>query len=182
MTLPKAYAWLANEPGPRILKEMLALYGTIEKPGKANNPLILAWAKEIGLGHVYKADSIAWCGLTVAFAAARAGWDYAPRGNALGARNWLAWGRAVVKPELGNVLVFWRGSKGGFQGHVGIYVGEDAAAYHVLGGNQGDRVSIKRIVKSRLLGARECPWKVDKPDNIRRVMMTATGPLSANEA
>lgn len=81
-------------------------------------------------------------------------------------------------PELGNVLVFSR--KGG--GHVGVYVAEDATAYHVLGGNQGDIVSIKRVAKSRLIAARECPWRISKPANIRGIKMTAAGPLSLNEA
>ena len=178
MTLPTPYAWLADEPGPRILKEMFALYGTIEAPGKANNPLILKWAKSIGLGRVYKADSVAWCGLTVAYAAAQAGWDHAPRGNALWARNWAAWGNSAETPMLADVLVFIR--KGG--GHVGLYVGEDAKAFHVIGGNQGDAVTIKRIAKSRLLAARRCPWRVNQPDNVRRVIMSASGGMSKNEA
>lgn len=178
MTLPKPYAWLADEPGPRLMKEMLALHGTVEAKGSRNNPLILKWAKSIGLGKVYKADSVAWCGLTVAYAASQAGWDHAPRGNALWARNWAAWGDAADKPMLGDVLVFVR--KGG--GHVGIYVAEDATAYHVLGGNQGDAVTIKRIAKNRLLAARRCPWRVNQPGNVRRVIVAASGGLSKNEA
>jgi len=39
-------------------------------------------------------------------------------------------------------------------GHVGFYAGEDERAYHVLGGNQSDSVSITRIPKDRLLEAR----------------------------
>lgn len=177
MTLPKSYAWLSNESGPRILKEMIALHGTIEAPGKANNPLILKWAKAIGLGKVYKADSVAWCGLAVAYAVAQAGWDCAPRGNALWARNWASWGNPAPVPMLGDVLVFSRA--GG--GHVGIYVAEDATAFHVIGGNQGNAVTIKRIAKSRLLAARRCPWRVNQPANVRRVFMSASGKLSANE-
>ena len=42
--LPKQYAWLETEPGPRILVEALKTYGTIEKPGEGSNPSILAWA------------------------------------------------------------------------------------------------------------------------------------------
>jgi len=47
-------------------------------------------------------------------------------------------------------LVFWRGTKSGWQGHVGFYAGEDATHYHVLGGNQSDSISITRIRKTRL--------------------------------
>lgn len=176
--LPKQYSWLYDEPGPRLLVEFLKLYGVVETPGAKNNPEILRWAKEIGLAHVYKHDSIAWCGLVMAYVAAQAGWDHAPKGNALYARNWASWGDKADKPSLGDVLVFVR--KGG--GHVGIYVAEDKEAFHVLGGNQSDAVNIKRIAKSRLLDARRCPWRVNQPSNVRPVVMTANGKLSQNEA
>lgn len=181
MKLPAQYLWLSDEDGPRILLEMLKLYGTVEKPGPKNNPLILKWATEIGLGHVYNQDSIAWCGLTVGYAAAQAGWDYAPRGNALWARNWLAWGTPVDlgKEMLGDVLVF---SRGAVSGHVGLYVAEDQTCFHVLGGNQSDAVNIKRVEKDRLLSGRRCAWRVNQPSNVRKVRMTASGVISRSEA
>jgi hypothetical protein len=76
------------------------------------------------------------------------------------------------------VLVFERA--GG--GHVGMYVGEDAGAYHVLGGNQGDAVSIARIAKIRLFTARRAAWRSAQPSNVRRVLIAAAGNLSKNEA
>lgn len=176
MTLPKQYAWLADEPGPRLLTVALSLYGTAEKPGPGNNPSIIAWAKATGLYKVYKADSIAWCGLFMAYAALQAGWT--PPVNPLGARNWQEFGTKAKEPMLGDVLVFTR--KGG--GHVGIYVGEDSSAYHVLGGNQSDMVTIKRVAKNRLLQARRCPWNIAQPGNVRVVTLGATGSLSQNEA
>jgi len=180
MNLPKQYAWLSAEPGPRILVEMLKLHGTIEAPGAKNNPLILKWAKAIGLGNVYKSDAIAWCGLTVAYAAAQAGWDYAPRGNALWARNWASWGRAVDRGRemLGDVLVFARGTGG----HVALYVGEDKTHFHILGGNQDDSVSIKRRAKDQLIATRRCPWRVNQPSNVRKVTLAAVGAVSKSEA
>ena len=48
------------------------------------------------------------------------------------------------------VLVFERGSGG----HVGFAIGQDDTHFFVLGGNQSDAVTIARIAKSRLLGAR----------------------------
>ena len=81
--LPKQYAWLETEPGPRILVEALKTYGTIEKPGEGSNPSILAWAKVTGLDRIYRNDATAWCGLAMAYVAGQAGWDNAPRGNAL---------------------------------------------------------------------------------------------------
>lgn len=183
--LPKNYKWLADEAGPRILVEALKTYGTAEKPGPGSNPSILAWAKATGLAKVYKNDATAWCGLWMAYVALQAGWDGAPNGNALWARNWLAWGNTASldkhgrqEPMLGDVLVFSRGSGG----HVGIYVGEDDKCFHVLGGNQSNKVTIKRIARSRLLGARRCPWKINQPVQVRRVQLSPVGAISTNEA
>jgi uncharacterized protein (TIGR02594 family) len=177
--LPKKYQWLEEEPGPRILKEFLKVYGTLEKQGSASNPTIMWWAKSIGLQRVYTDDSIPWCGLVMAYVAAQAGWDHNPKGNALWALNWLAWGNPVARGQemLGDVLTFKR--PGG--GHVGIYVGEDKDAFHVLGGNTDDQVKVKRILKSRFQGARRCPWRVNQPANIRKIKLSAEGALSSNE-
>lgn len=180
MNLPSQYAWLSKEPGPRILLEGLKTYGMAEKAGSGSNPTILQWAKALALDRVYRDDATAWCGLWMAYTALQAGWDVPV--NSLGARNWLAFGTPQSSPGLGDVLVFWRGSPKGFQGHVGLYAGEDREAFHVLGGNQGDRVSIARVAKSRLLGARRCPWRVNQPGNVRRVVLASSGALSTNEA
>ena len=179
MNLPHEFAWLSNEPGPRILLEMLKLYGVHETPGPGSNPTIVGWARSIGLGNVYKNDATAWCGLTVAYAARQAGWDDPV--NPLWARNWLQWGKTSIVPMLGDVLVFERGPS---SGHVGLYVGQNDAAheYWVLGGNQSDQVMIKPISKSRLLGARRCPWRVNQPANVRVVRLSLSGALSTNEA
>lgn len=174
--LPKKYAWLVDEPGPRVLTEGLKTYGTIETPGAGNNPSIMAWAKATGLHRVYRNDSTAWCGLWMAYVVLQAGWSTPV--NPLWARNWLDFGTPQKAAALGDILVFARG-KGG---HVGLYVGEDDAAFHVLGGNQDNQVSIKRIAKNRLLGARRCPWRVNQPSNVRRVALAASGILSTNEA
>lgn len=179
MRLPQQYAWLADEPGPRLLTEFLKVYGTAEKAGPGSNPTILEWAKAVGLARVYRDDATAWCGLTMAYVALQAGWDAAPAGNALWARNWLQWGQPSPSAMLGDVLVFSRGPS---SGHVGVYVGEDASAFHVIGGNQSDAVTIKRILKARLLGARRCPWRVNQPGNVRKVGLASTGSLSNNES
>jgi uncharacterized protein (TIGR02594 family) len=66
--------------------------------------------------------------------------------SAFGAKPALDRDRGSPAAALGDVLVFVR--NGG--GHVGLYVGEDASAFHLLGGNQSDRVCITRLAKSRL--------------------------------
>ena len=173
--LPKQYAWLADEPGPRILKTALSLYGTMEKPGPGNNPAIMAWAKRCGLDKVYREDKTAWCGLFMAYVALESGWE--PPMNPLWARNWLNFGTREPIAMLGDVLVFSRGSGG----HVGLCIAFDTDCYHVLGGNQSDAVNIKRIARSRFLRARRCPWRIAQPVSVRVVKMAATGPVSVNE-
>lgn len=175
MTLPAPYAWLEHEEAPKVLVEAVKLYGVVEAVGAADNPTILAWAREVGATD-YTHDSIAWCGLFAAVCARRAGYD--PPRNFLRALAWSAWGEPSPQPMLGDVLTFQR--EGG--GHVGFYVGEDEGAYHVLGGNQSDRVKVSRIAKSRLHAARRSAWKVAQPPNVRRVILDASGELSHNEA
>lgn len=178
VTLDKRYDWLNKEPGPKIMLEAIQEYGTLETPGDANNPIIISWARELGekIQNIYKADSIPWCGLFMGICALRAG--VAVPENPLWALSWSAWGTPVTKPMLGDVLVFTR--NGG--GHVGLYIGEDTLAYHVLGGNQSDSVSISRIAKERLYCARRTPWKYGQPSNVREVIFKPNGTISKNEA
>ncbi len=181
--LPTKYIYVGASDAPSLIKAAVPLYGIREVPGKADNATILAWAKEVekalGVSHLgYTADSIPWCGLFVGVVAARAGWaDQMPK-TPLWARSWLEFGEKADKPSFGDILVF--GRDGG--GHVGFYVGEDAGYYHVLGGNQSDAVTITRIAKGRLLGARRPKWQVAQPASVRKIIVGASGPVSTNEA
>lgn len=176
MTLPPAYQWLYAEPGPRMLMEAIAEYGTLEVPGKGSNHKIEAWATECGIG-AYSTDAIPWCGLFMAMAAKRATW--ARPASPLWARAWSTWGIARLGPALlGDVLVFTR--VGG--GHVAMYIGEDPTHYHILGGNQSDKVSIVRHEKNQI-ATRHAPWRVMEPPNVRRVYLSPHGtPISGSEA
>lgn len=173
--LPAAYAWLRDEPGPRMIVEALKLFGTLEAPGARDNPTIIGWAREVGLGSTYSHDSIPWCGLFMAVVAKRSGKPIVD--SPLWALSWAAFGRDAAAPMLGDVLTFKR--DGG--GHVALYVGEDADAYHCLGGNQSDKVCITRIGKARLHRARRPAYNV-QPDNVRKVRLAPAGKLSTNEA
>ena len=164
---------------PAWLAAARARLGTREAAGAANSATILGWAKRLGtrvLGMVYNADSVPWCGVFVAVCLAEDGIAAAPL--AVRATSWAAWGQALRPDRLapGAIMVFAR--PGG--GHVGFYVGEDAVAYHVLGGNQGDAVTITRIAKSRCIARRWPPGRpvIGKP-LIRPVAAT---PLSHDEA
>lgn len=119
-----------------------------ERPGPDNNHVILDWADKLGIP--YKTDDIPWCGLFVAHCIGTTLSREPLPTNPLGAQNWKHFGGPCT-PQPGAILVFWREKPTSWKGHVGFYVGEDDAAYYVLGGNQGDRVSVVRIQKGRLL-------------------------------
>ena len=67
------YDFLKSETSPKLLVEAVKLLGTKEVVGKVHNPVILGWAKEVGLSKVYTADEIPWCGLAIAYACHQAG-------------------------------------------------------------------------------------------------------------
>lgn len=171
------YDWIKAEPAPQVIVQAMKLYGTKESAGDAtDNPLILEWAKELGLKD-YTHDSIAWCGLFAAIVVKRAGFN--PVGQPLWAKGWQVFGISQQTAMLGDILVFTREGGGG---HVGFYVGEDHDCYHVLGGNQGDMVKVSRILKTRCLAIRRCAWKISQPTNVRVIVLSATGEVSKNEA
>lgn len=94
-----------------------------------------------------------WCGDFVETCVAVSLPDAVLPSNPYLARNWQYFG-ASVHPCFGSILVFWRGTRSGTAGHVGFYYSEDNDFYHVLGGNQSNSVSIAKLDKARLLGAR----------------------------
>lgn len=135
----EALPWL--EEGRRWL-------GLAETVGRGSNPVILRWGQAVASW--FTDDDIPWCGAFAHGVLAASLPEEPLPANALWARGWLRFGRACP-PRPGAVLVFSRGRS---SGHVGFHVGEDAQAFHVLGGNQSNRVSVTRIARSRLLGAR----------------------------
>jgi uncharacterized protein (TIGR02594 family) len=171
-----SYGYLTQETAPKILVEAIKLIGTKEIVGKAHNPVILNWAKELSLSTIYTNDEIPWCGLFIAYCAHKAGVQVVER--PLWALNWNKYGTQVSEPMLGDILTFKR--NGG--GHVGIYVGEDKTHYHVLGGNQSNQVNVMRLAKSRLTQARRTAWKVAQPASVRKIHLEAKGTISINEA
>jgi len=173
------YLYDLKTDAPLMIQVGLKLMGILEAPGAVNNPTIMGWAREIGgkVADTYKADSIAWCGLAQAVVCKRANKELVK--DPLWALNWNTFGVRVEKGQemLGDILVFIR--NGG--GHVGLYVGEDATAFHVMGGNQNDSYCITRIAKSRLYGCRR-PLYNTPPLGMKKYMLSASGTLSQNEA
>lgn len=141
---------------------------------------LMAWLRSDGktLGDPSK---LPWCGDAIETCIALTLPDEPLPMNPYLARNWLKLGIGLETPALGAVLVFWRGSKAGTSGHVGLYVGEDAEALHVLGGNQSDAITIARLDRSRLLGIR---WPKSYPkSSVGRVLLSFRGgAISSDEA
>jgi uncharacterized protein (TIGR02594 family) len=166
---------------PMWLRHARTLLGTREAAGPANSKTILRWAVSLGikvLGIVYNADDVPWCGVFVAKCLRATDVDLSGMKVAVRAKAWATWGSNLAADRLapGAILVFER--EGG--GHVAFYVGEDATHYHVLGGNQGDTVSIMRLAKSRCIARR---WPKGVPVIGKPVRLAASGaPISTNEA
>ncbi len=179
--LPAAYQWLsALSTMPRTLSEGLALLGVQEVVGKGSNRTIISWRDELNQSGVpivgFGDDDIPWCGLFAAIVAHRA--CKAVPASPLWARHWTKFGWAAEVASLGDVLVFQRPGGGG---HVGFYIGEDARCYHVLGGNQSNRVSIARIEKSRCIAVRRPQYRIP-PSSVKPYRLAASGGVSKNEA
>jgi uncharacterized protein (TIGR02594 family) len=160
---------------PRWLAAARRYIGTQEIPGKRSNPVIMGWAKRAGgwIASYFKDDDIPWCALFVEAVLA----DVGLKGTAsLAARSYEKWGVNLAQPSPGAVLTFVR--NGG--GHVGFYVGENATAYRVLGGNQSNSVNETWIAKSRCTGIR---WPAGEPPPTNGpVFLNRKGKLSTNEA
>jgi len=173
--VPAKYQWLEQlDVLPKMVRAALDSYGVAETNGPANTPEIMGWAAETGLRASYAADVVPWCGLFMAHVALKAG-KVIPQ-KPLWALNWSRFGVDGGQPELGDVLTFTR--NGG--GHVGLYIGEDDDCYHVLGGNQGDKVCIKPIAKERLYAVRQPPYN-NKPTTAVTYLLDADGEPSTNE-
>lgn len=183
MSLPEQYKWLESVKGlPKTIQLALKELGIAEVVGKGSNRTIIAWRDELNLAGVkidgYSDDDIPWCGLFVAVITyRRMRIPREPVKDPLWALNWAKYGVKSPQAALGDVLVFKRPSGG----HVGFYVGEDATAYHVLGGNQGNRVSIVRIAKDRCVAVRR-PYYISTPAGVKPFHLSASGQISTNEA
>jgi len=144
-------AWLA-----RAHEEM----GVAETPGAASNPRVMAYFKACGSSADWvKGDSTPWCGGFVGAMMAAEG--FVLPSEPLRARAWLGWGNAIETPKPGAVVVLTRGGDPA-SGHVALFrqFSEDRTKVYVLGGNQGDKVSILAFPVSQVLGYR---WPPNAP-------------------
>lgn len=124
--------------------------GVAEIEGAGDNPRIVDYLRSTTLAASMAAnDETPWCSAFVNFCVEQAG--YAGTDSAM-ARSWLKWGRPTDTPHTGCIVVFERGAPP--SGHVGFYVSHKAGEIQVLGGNQGNKVSLRPFPESRLIGYR----------------------------
>ena len=138
---------------PKWMPVAQSYQGTKEIPGAKHNPVILSFFDSVGAGWV-KNDETAWCAAFVGACLEEVG---VKSTGSLAARSYMDWGKSTTSPRYGDVCVFWRGNKNGWQGHVAFYVKDDDKYVYVLGGNQRNSVNVSRYPKSRLLGYRRAP-------------------------
>lgn len=83
------------------------------------------------------------------------------------ARSFMDWGQPVTQPQEGDLAVFSRGDPSGPYGHVGFFKGyDDQGNIMVLGGNQGDAVSVAPYSPDRLLGFRRAGEGMAQPSGM----------------
>lgn len=130
-----------------------------ELAGDRDNPFIV-WSHSL-CGLEDAPDEVPWCS---SWLNACAWLLRLPRSKSARARSWLEVGKPILPLDARaayDVVILSRGT--GKQpgpdvinapGHVGIYAGHNRDFIEVLGGNQGDRVSIARYTNTRILGLR----------------------------
>lgn len=160
---------------PPWFVSMHADIGTREVTGKRHNPKVVAYFRDAGFAGI-KDDETAWCAACVNAHLERNG---ITGSKSLAARSFEKWGKALDKPRLGCVVPLWRGSKTGWQGHVGLYVGETKTHVLLLGGNQSDSVNVAKFPKSRVLGYRWPRKPVELRTNQAAGGSAASGTVSA---
>lgn len=147
-----------------ILRTAIKELGVKEIQGSGNNARVVEYHKYASKSNkVEQNDSVPWCSSFICFVIEHCipafnNPDGEPMGstNSMMARSWEKWGISTKKDPLpGDIVVFWRGKKSGWQGHVAILlrVNRDGSLV-CLGGNQNDEVNITTFSPSRLLDIR----------------------------
>ena len=155
--------------------------GLQEYPGNRHNPKILEWWSRLRLP--FRDDETPWCAAFVCGVLEEAG-IRSTRSAAARSFHWSQWGQVLDGPAVGAVASLWRGARKGASGHVGFIVGRDHFGHlMILGGNQGNRVSILAFNVERLLS---CHWPAQEeaPEQVGFAtlpVLESNGRISHNE-
>lgn len=132
--------------------------GIKEFSGAQDNPLILAMLQTCPTPAVLN-DEVAWCSAFVNFIAKML---KLPRSHSLAAKSWLEVGYPLYIGDGivdSDIVVFNRGTNPAL-GHVGFFAGTSPGVsgasfkVHILGGNQGNSVSLQDFPVSDIAGIR----------------------------
>lgn len=157
---------------PPWMPVAIAGIGQREIPGPAENSWIVALWKKIKRGGI-KSERVPWCSAFVGACMEDVGIESTRFESAA---SWEKWGQPLTTPVYGCVVVFSR--DGG--GHVGFVSGvDDAGNLLVLGGNQGDAVSIAAFSPSRVRAFR---WPVSLTAPQWSPLPVASAAMSLKEA
>lgn len=129
--------------------------GVAEVAGaKQHHPRIVEYHATTTLGGG-QADETPWCSSFVGWCMQRA---QRPTTKSAAARSWMNWGTPLQAPRFGCVVIFTRDDPANPNaGHAAFFVsshGPDPRQLVVLGGNQGNRVSLALYPRARAIGYR----------------------------
>ena len=130
------------------MKLAFAQYGVKEITGSLDNPTIVEYFDDLGFAGSKLKDETAWCSAFANWVCKNSDLEYSGK---LNARSWVEIGEQTDRPQLGDIVVFWRESKTSWKGHVAFYINEIDGYINVLGGNQSNQVKIAAYPKARLL-------------------------------
>lgn len=120
--------------------------GESEIVGEKDNPRIVEYHKATTL--VADDENVPWCAAFVSWCLEQSG---IKSKHSARARDYLDFGEIIKEPRIGCVVVLTR--NGG--GHVGFYWGKAGdGKINLLGGNQGDAVTIAAYNEERVIGYR----------------------------
>lgn len=144
--------------------------GVHEIEGSASSPRVLEY--QTAAGYNAKQDDVAWCASFVSWVMKQAGIPYRFETSAQAA-DWAKWGKAVLKPVVGAVMVFPH--------HVGFFAGwvdKVGGSWRLLSGNSGGtahfggevRISVYNSMANVI--AMRIPEAMAKPVEIKKVANT----------
>lgn len=142
------FLWTGNVPVWFRAAWEERMFEVAEIPGLRNHPDILKYGETVDL----KIDNeeIPWCSAFVNWCVQKSDHEGTNKANA---RSWLQWGKPILEPTFGCVVIFARPPHPE-SGHVGFYVTQQQDEILVLGGNQSNQVNISRYPLKNLLGYR----------------------------
>jgi uncharacterized protein (TIGR02594 family) len=109
-------------------------------------------------GHNIDPRQTAWC---AGFVNAMLGASGVRGTGSLAAKSFANYGSPTTNPEQGDIVVLTRGSRDGPYGHVGFFAGwteRDGRPYvKILGGNQGNAVSVTEMDAAKIIAMRKPP-------------------------